>query len=180
VGQAQLQFLTNQLKQCKSDQDNGLQYAVVLAVHHPPFTASEAHNPSPDMLQDIDQACSDAKFTPDLVLSGHSHLYERYTRYVGGRQVPFVVAGCGGYYNLAGLKPHPLAPPPYQSEDKAGNKLVLEHYFDKVFGFLRLSISQSILSCEFVGVSDDASPGKTLDRFTLDLKAHTLTGFQRP
>jgi hypothetical protein len=159
---------------------SGFAGAVVLAVHHPPFTASEAHNPSPDMLDDIDQACAQAAFTPDVVLSGHSHLYERYTRYVGGRQMPFVVAGCGGFYNLNGLKARPAAPPPYDSKDRSGNRVVLEHYFDKVFGFLRVSVSGAIFSCEFVGVSDDASPGKTFDRFTLDLATHKLIGFQRP
>jgi hypothetical protein len=38
----------------------------------------------------------------------------------------------------------------------------------------------SVLSCEFVGGSDDSSPGQTLDRFTLDLKTKKLTGFWRP
>jgi Calcineurin-like phosphoesterase len=177
VGQAQKEFLIAQLQQAKNF--NG---AVILAVHHPPFTMSSDHNPSPDMLSDIDDACNTAGFMPDCILSGHSHLYERYTRYIEGRQVPFVVSGCGGYPNLTGLKNKngPTLRPPLEGKDRDGNRVVMENYFDQTFGYLRLSVSKSILSCEFVGVSDPPTPGKTLDRFTLDLTNHSLTAFQLP
>jgi hypothetical protein len=177
VGQAQKEFLIAQLQQAKN-----FPGAVVLAVHHPPFTMSSAHNPSPDMLSDIDDACTQAGFMPDCILSGHSHLYERYTRYIQGRQVPFVVSGCGGYPNLTGLKNKngPAIRPPLDGQDRDGNKVVMENYFDQTFGYLRLGVSKTLLSCEFVGVSDPNTPGKTLDRFTLDLTNHTLVGFQRP
>jgi predicted phosphodiesterase len=182
VGQAQKQFLIGQLKQAKADAANGFQGAVILAVHHPPFTMSNDHNPSPDMLADIDDACARADFTPDVVMSGHTHLYERYTRYIADRQVPFVVAGCGGYPNLTGLRKGTGSTPrpPVEDKDQDGNRVVLENYFDQTFGFLRLNVSKAILSCEFVGVSDLSSPGKTLDRFTLDLNQHSLTAFSRP
>lgn len=184
VGQAQKQFLIGQMKQAKADAASGFQGAVILAVHHPPYTMSNEHNPSPDMLADIDDACTQAGFTPDVVASGHAHLYERYTRYIAGRQVPFIVVGCGGYPNLTGLKKEENASspprPPVEGKDEGGNRVVLENYFDQTFGFLRLSVSGAILSCEFVGVSDQNSPGKTLDRFTLDLSKHSLTGFRRP
>jgi hypothetical protein len=48
------------------------------------------------MLKDIDSACQHAKIFPDAVLSGHAHLYGRYTRFVGNNQIPFLVLGCGG------------------------------------------------------------------------------------
>jgi hypothetical protein len=177
IGQAQKQFLIAQLQQAKN-----FPGAVVLAVHHPPFTMSSDHNPSPDMLSDIDDACNEAGFMPDCILSGHSHLYERYTRYINGRQVPFVVSGCGGYPNLTGLKNKngPAIRPPLEGTDRDGNRVVMENYFDQTFGYLRLSISKTILSCEFVGVSDPSTPGKTLDRFTLDLTQHSLVAYQRP
>lgn len=34
---------------------------------------------------------------PDIVLSGHTHLYQRFSRSVGGRSIPYVVAGSGGH-----------------------------------------------------------------------------------
>jgi hypothetical protein len=151
-------------------------------VHHPPFTMSQDHNPSPDLLADIDDVCAQTGFFPDLIVSGHAHLYERYTRYVHGRQVPFLVAGCGGYPNLTGIRGTPGSSLriPFTSQDETGNKVVLENYFDKTFGFLRISVSKNLLSGEFVAVTTQADPGKTLDRFTLDLKQHQLIGFQRP
>ncbi len=188
VGQDQHNFLISQLKQAAIDRSNGFQGAVILAVHHPPFTGSKQHGPSPEMLTDIDAACAASSFTPDAIFSGHAHLYERFTRYitVNGalRQMPCIVAGTGGYPGLSGLKHNAPAPPrtPVDSSDGdgKGNKLTLENYFATTFGFLRVTVSPALLSCEFVGVSDAATPGQTLDRFTLDLNKHQLTGFRHP
>ncbi len=161
---------------------------MIVTVHHPPFTGSVQHTPSPAMLGDIDDACTQSGVTPDAIFSGHAHRYERFTRYitVNGvlRQVPFVVAGTGGFYNLSGLKngapASPRTPVDSTDGDGKGNRLTLENYLATTFGFLRITISATLLSCEFVGVSDAATPGQTLDRFTLDLTTHQLTGFQRP
>jgi hypothetical protein len=189
VGNAQLDFLIAQLQQAGKDRQNGFQGALILAVHHPPFTGSKQHVPSPAMLRDIDDACAQTKVHPDAVFSGHAHLYERYTRYkpFNGStwQIPYVVAGTGGYPNLSGLKHKPGTAPPRvpldsSNGDGQGNRLVLENYFGSTFGFLRVSVSTTILSCEFVGVSDQADPAKTLDRFSVDLTSHQLTGFQQP
>jgi hypothetical protein len=188
VGQAQKNFLIAQLEQAATDRKNGFKGAVILAVHHPPFTGSTQHSPSPQMLSDIDDACAKSGVTPDAMFSGHAHMYERYTRYitVSGvlRQVPFVVAGTGGYPALGGLKYNAPAPPrtPVDSSDGdgKGNRLTLENYLATTFGFLRITVSPALFSCEFVGVSDSATPGQTLDRFTLDLTKHQLTGFRHP
>ena len=113
VGNAQLTFLQQQLAAAKAERDKGQGRALIIATHHPPFTGSPSHVPSPTMLKQIDQACSAASIQPDLHLSGHAHLYERYTRTVSGKQIPYLVAGMGGYYNLPGLKPskHPAPVP---------------------------------------------------------------------
>src|ERR1700691_6249827 len=105
VGDAQLVFLEQQLAAAKAERANGQWRALIIATHHPPFTGSPSHVPSPTMLQQIDKACTQAGIQPDMHLSGHAHLYERYTRTVGGKQIPYIVAGMGGYYNLPGLKP---------------------------------------------------------------------------
>jgi hypothetical protein len=127
------------------------------------------------MLQQIDQACATAGIQPDLHLSGHAHLYERYTRTVGGKQTVYLVAGMGGFYNLPGLKPPNMrpAPPkfPASGTDAAGNPLKLEAYNDSMFGFLRMTVSPASITGTFVTV--DATSGKTGtgDSFTLDLGA---------
>src|SRR5712692_5513050 len=47
---------------------------------------------------DIDAACTETGLWPDVVLSGHAHLYQRFTRKMKvGREIPYVVAGSGGH-----------------------------------------------------------------------------------
>jgi hypothetical protein len=179
VGTAQLDFLKQQLAAAKAERDKGQQRALIIATHHPPFTGSPSHVPSPTMLKQIDQACDAAGIQPDLHLSGHAHLYERYTRTVRGKQIPYIVAGMGGYYNLPGLKPPNRRPPapktPQSGSDASGNPLRLEVYNDNTFGFLRLTVSPTSVAGVFVTV--DTTSGKTGvgDSFTIDLRANTVS-----
>ena len=91
----QLTYLQSALARCKSENFSG---AVLVAVHHPPFTGGVNHGGSPRMLQDMDDAATKAGFWPHVVLSGHSHNYQRYTRTVAGDDNSLhVVAGMGGH-----------------------------------------------------------------------------------
>jgi hypothetical protein len=177
IGDAQLTFLQQQLKAAAQQRSKGDNRALLIAVHHPPFTGSSKHAPSPSILKDIDAACHQANILPDMVLSGHAHLYERYTRVVGKNQIPFLVAGCGGYYNLSGLKPgkngaKPVTP--VSGTDGAGNKLTLERYNDNTFGYLLLNVSATQLTCRFMGVNLTTETSSVVDHFTLDLVRHTV------
>jgi Calcineurin-like phosphoesterase len=178
AGNAQLTFLQQQLKQAAAERKSGQWRALVIATHHPPFTGSASHVPSPTMLKQIDKACTAAGIQPDLHLSGHAHLYERYTRTVGKKQIPYLVAGMGGYYNLPGLKPgkpQPVPKTPQSGKDASGNPLTLEAFNDNTFGFLRMTVSPGSITGVFVTV--DPSSGKTGvgDSFTVDLKANTIS-----
>ena len=53
----QLTFLAAALARVKSDKFAG---ALIIAVHHPPFTGGSTHGGSPRMLRDIDNACKKA------------------------------------------------------------------------------------------------------------------------
>ena len=81
----QVTFLTTALARSKSDNFTG---ALIIAVHHPPFTGGSSHGSSPVMLQDIDRACQSAGVWPHAVFSGHAHNYQRYTRSVNNYQIP--------------------------------------------------------------------------------------------
>ena len=179
VGNAQLNFLKQQLAAAKAERDKGQGRALIIATHHPPFTGSPSHVPSPTMLEQIDQACSAAGIQPDLHLSGHAHLYERYTRTVGGKQIPYLVAGMGGYYGLPGLKPPNNRPPspktPQSGTDASGNPLKLEVYNDNTFGFLRLTISPTSVAGVFVTVNPTSGKTGVGDSFTVDLHANTIS-----
>jgi hypothetical protein len=180
VGDVQLDFLKQQLAAAKVERDKGQARALVIATHHPPFTGSPSHVPSPTMLKQIDNACEEAGIQLDLYLSGHAHLYERYTRTVGGKQIPYLVAGMGGYYNLPGLKPPNRRPPkpnfPASGTDASGNRLKLEVYNDDTFGFVRVTVSPNSIAGEFVTVDPQSGKTDVGDSFTVDLKANTVSG----
>jgi hypothetical protein len=70
---------------------------VLVACHHPPVSVDAKHGGTTGLADDIDTASRSAGLWPDAVLSGHAHLYQRYTRAVDNRQIPYVVAGSGGF-----------------------------------------------------------------------------------
>jgi hypothetical protein len=94
----QLAFVQSELERLAPDRKAGNR-AVVLALHHPPLSADAQHAGSTGAQTDIDAACKAAGLWPDLVLSGHAHLYQRFTRTVGpnNQQTPYIVAGSGGF-----------------------------------------------------------------------------------
>jgi calcineurin-like phosphoesterase family protein len=178
VGGAQLDFLKKHLAIAKNERDKGQWRALVIATHHPPFTGSPFHVPSPTMLKDIDQACENAGIFPDLHLSGHSHVYERYTRTVKSKQIPYVVAGNGGYYNLPGLKPGkrpPVPKFPASGTDASGNPLRIENYIDTQFGFVRMTVSPNSISGVFITVEPGTGKTGIGDSFTLNLKSNQVS-----
>jgi len=183
VGNAQLDFLAQQLAAAKAERAAGQGRALIIATHHPPFTGSPFHVPSPDMLAMIDQACTTAGIWPDLHVSGHSHLYERYTRTIGGKQIPYVVAGMGGFYNLPGLKAgtKPAAPTtPASGTDASGNPLTINVYTDTEFGYLRVTATATSLTAEFITVDPATGITGTGDTFTVNLTAGTVSNSPPP
>jgi hypothetical protein len=193
IGQDQVTFLTQQLQAAlaarQADAQNKNPQALIIAVHHPPFTGSSQHFPSATMLAQIDACCKQAGIWPDLVISGHAHLYERYTRTMkaDGRQIPYVVAGNGGYYNLsklkltaAGKKPKPGH---HSEPDGQGNTINLDAYNETDYGFLRITVSATSILVESLGITGTPTtttpgtpipPPAVIDSFSLNLAAHTI------
>ena len=191
IGPAQITFLQQQLAAALAARNaaGAAPEALILAVHHPPFTGSSQHFPSAAMLAQIDSCCQQAGIWPDLVISGHAHLYERYTRTMAadGREIPYVVSGNGGYYNLAklklnvaGIKPQPGE---HSEPDGQGNTVNLDQYNDTDFGFLRITVSATEIGVVSLGVDPKAAAGTaptTVDSFVVNLAAHTVTTGSAP
>jgi Calcineurin-like phosphoesterase len=179
VGTKQLDFLKAALTQAKAERAAGRYRLLALATHHPPFTGSPYHVPSPEMLKMIDEVCAEVGIYPDIHLSGHSHLYERFTRTVKGRQIPYVVAGNAGYPGLPGLKkggkPAPVPKAPQTGKDAGGNTLKLETFNNKTFGFLRVTVSATELDVIAIGIDPDTGKTAPLDGFSLNLKNGIVT-----
>jgi hypothetical protein len=152
---------------------------LLVAVHHPPYSLDRPHGGSPDVLQALDRAVADSGRAPDAVFSGHVHSYQRFTRRVDGRELPFVVAGAGGYAHIPKAM-HPLQTPPKGGKIKPPFKttvptVALEAYNDTEPGFLRVTVDNETLKGEYFLVPfAGAPPAKPDDDFTLNWREHKL------
>jgi len=166
LDQRQIAFLTAALKRVTSDKFTG---AVIVAVHHPPFTGGTTHGGSPEMLADIDAACTAAGVWPHAVFAGHSHNYQRYTRTVNGLEIPFLVAGCGGHSPLEAMRTTLRTPYPIDST------LTLESYDGTDFGYLRVIVNATTLTVEYHPQSDGSTTKTPDDVVTVTLATHTVS-----
>jgi hypothetical protein len=160
----QLTFLTSELTRLKPDREAGKR-AVIIALHHPPLSADAKHGGSTGVQTDIDNCCKAAGLWPDAILSGHAHLYQRFTRVVNGKQTPYVVAGSGGF----------SATPPMVAITSAP-QTIGDHTLEIVpivdFGYLTITTDAKTLSIVF-----KTSKGSVIvrDQVTLDVQAGTLS-----
>ena len=191
----QLAYLEAQLQNIV---DENYQGAVLLAVHHPPFTYSKLatsrstggnHSSNPDMLRQIDALCKAKGVYPHAFLSAHSHNYQRYTRTVNlngkNLDVPFVVCGSGGH-NLTPIaragRGEPANPPQFGSDVSYLEKdpavdargLILEKYNDRDFGYLRITADPKQLRIGFHVAQAGTLPQSRFDMVTVDLASHTM------
>jgi hypothetical protein len=162
----QIAYLTAALERVKADKFKG---AVIIAVHHPPFTGGSEHGGSPLMLADIDSACTAAKVWPHAVFSGHAHNYQRYTRTVNNLKIPYVVAGCGGHSPLSPMRA--TIRTPFVIDDT----LTLESYDDTDYGYLRVIVNAETMTIEFHPEMDGGTTKTPDDTVTVTLATHSVT-----
>jgi len=162
----QLDFLTAALGRIKSEAFAG---AVIIAVHHPPFTGGTEHGGSPLMLADIDAACTAAGVCPHAVFSGHAHNYQRYTRTINGMVIPYIVAGCGGHNPLSAMRTTLRTPYPIN------DTLTLNSVDATDYGYLRVVVNAQTLTIEFHPESDGGTTKTPDDTVTVNLTQHTVS-----
>jgi hypothetical protein len=111
--------------------------AVILACHHPPVSADLTHGGTTGLANDLERAFSTADFWPDAVVSGHAHIYQRFARELGGRQIPYVVAGSGGH--------NALVPTGEQRGEapRTWNEYTLEVGPTAAYGYLTITVDMS-------------------------------------
>jgi acid phosphatase type 7 len=142
----QIERLTKELKKAPSSKP------LIVGLHHPPYSVDSHHGGSPRMAEILDQAFEDSGRTPDLILSGHVHDYQRFTRTINGKQVPYIVTGNGGYHNL-----HKLATDAHPGEELADG-VVFEYGDDRRYGFLKLTINGKTGQGEYIAVTPGQMP----------------------
>jgi acid phosphatase type 7 len=172
----QQQWFINELKTAAKERNNK---ALIVALHHPPYSMDAHHGASKKMEQLLDDSFAQANVVPDMVLSGHVHNYQRFTRKMDKRQVPYIVAGSGGYWFLhtisnVGSKPI-KTPAPSSFKD-----VVFEKYSANRHGFLRMEIDMQ--KKELTGLYYTVprvqeawkTPPVLFDSFTLDLAKNKI------
>jgi hypothetical protein len=191
----QLAFLTSQLQSIKTSNYQG---AVILAVHHPPFSytppptgsgSGGAHGSSTNMLRQIDQICAEVGVYPHAILSGHAHNYQRYTRTIqfngSTYSVPFVVAGDGGHdvtklvqsnRGQPAQEPNNGADVTYMDISPAvsATGLKIEKHDDTHYGYLRITVDAKQLAIGFYEVGGTSIAQSRYDMVTVDLASHSL------
>jgi hypothetical protein len=190
VPDIQLDFLTAQLQRIKKEKYSG---AVLLAMHHPPFSYSPAkksggtggnHSGSPKMLREIDTICKEQGVYPHAVLSGHAHNYQRFARKIrfAGKdiEVPFIICGDGGHNvnkMVKGKRGEPPQEPPFgvSVDYLDGNPVVqakgltLKHYDDTNYGYLRITVDKTHLAIGFHQVGKVSIPQSRVDMVTVEI-----------
>jgi len=157
----QLTFLTSELERLKPARTAN-QCAVIIACHHPPASADAVHGGGTGLAADIDTACQTAGLWPDAVLSGHAHLYQRFTRATGGREIPFVVAGSGGF--AAGRPEGKLPKAPVTV-----GEYTLVHDPVIAFGYLTLTVDMTTPAPELTIFFQACMGSTATDTVTVDL-----------
>jgi hypothetical protein len=144
----QQEWLKKTLKQIGGKRAQGTHKALVMAVHHPPYSrglssTGPGHPGSPILLKQMDDASQATGIWPDVVISGHSHNYQRYMRRItlNGQEgvIPYFVVGTGGI----GLQDAPFGIGHERDGVVYGNGL-------KSFGYVRVSADATSVSTTFV------------------------------
>jgi hypothetical protein len=173
VDDVQVTWLVEELNSAPTDR------ALLVALHHPPVSADSHHGGSAKMLALLDAACTKAKRFPDLVMAGHVHNWQRFTRKPGGKtqpnwDIPYLVVGAGGYWHLHNC-PTGLALP----WNDPNTDFTLENFVDDHHGFLRLTISKTAIEGQYYTVPRPqeawSNPAVLADSFILDLAKHTVS-----
>ncbi len=143
---SQIEWLTAELAAAAKDRP------LIVTLHHPPYSVDSMHGGSELMGEILDKAFDESGRTPDMVLSGHVHDYQRFTRKRGKDEITYIVIGNSGYHNLhrfaKGTKPG----------DEVGDGVTFEAGEASEYGFLKLTVSKGKISGEFTGVKPGTMP----------------------
>ena len=100
-----------------------------------------------------------------MVLSGHAHIYQRFTRKLtNGKQIPYIVSGSGGFAATA--------PKPIKAGTTIGDHTLVVAPI-VAFGYLTLTCDGKTLSASFK--TADGKTVKQQDAVTVDLATGKIT-----
>ncbi len=153
----QRDWLVERLRDAPSDK------WLIVAAHHPCFSLDETHGGYVEIKSAMDSAFLASGRIPDVVLAGHVHSYQRFSREFEGKTLPYIVVGGGGFANSSrslhklqrGLIVDPL---PFTTLLPT---VRLESYDVMNAGFLRVTAETKRLTVDYFSVSFDDPPMKS-------------------
>jgi hypothetical protein len=141
----QLTWLVGELRAAPSDA------TLILAMHQPVYSADVVHGSNLDLGELLDECFAHAGRVPDAVFTGHAHNYQRFARQVRGRQIPYIVAGSGGFHERhgigAGVRDLPASFPGLEG-------VTLESFQCSEHGFMTISARRTGAEVVYSTVSD--------------------------
>ena len=139
------------IDELKTAGKNKAEKALIVCLHHAPYSADTNHGSSMHMQLFLNSAFDEAGVLPNVVFSGHVHNYQRFSKlYPKGKTVPFIVAGAGGYADL-----HKIVPPgdpDFPDDSPLLDNVHLENYCDHTHGFLKITVEKNKNGLIFSGL----------------------------
>jgi hypothetical protein len=178
IGDSQLAYLKAALQRAKDEKFAG---ALILAHHHPAYTAGSKHGWSIKLTQQVDAICEAVGLWPHAVLSAHAHNYQRFTRIHGKMQIPYIIAGGGGHgiAKLVRKGQPPLRVPVDLDTGHGGDQVTFESYDDQDYGYLRIVVNAVQLRIEYHPASDGDTAKTPDDTVIIDLATRLITPIAR-
>lgn len=158
IGNDQREWFIDELKAAAKERPDK---AIIVCVHHAPYTADFNHGSSIPMITVLENAFKESNVRPDIIFSGHVHNYQRFDKtYTDGKILPFVVCGAGGFDEL-----HPLVyegDPLYTTNNPLLNNVKLQNYCDSQYGFLKITLEKTTagvgLKGQYFALNDNGDP----------------------
>jgi predicted phosphodiesterase len=168
----QIKWFKDELSKAPKDK------ALIVTVHHPAYSADMYHSGSKVIEETLDEAFSESGRLADVILTGHVHNYQRFTRTVDNKHVPYLVVGAGGYWHLHYMQKLPNKDPlpvPYTMPD---SNTVLENYCENRHGYMIMQVTPESITGTYYTVPRPheswRDKSELFDSITLDLSTHRL------
>jgi calcineurin-like phosphoesterase family protein len=151
--------------------------ALIVCLHHAPYSADINHGSSLPMIGFLEGVYEETGIRPDLVLSGHVHNYQRFSKkYQDGKSLTYIVCGSGGFDELHDIAD--LDDERFTNESRLFKDVELQQSFTKKHGFLKLSIKKEEKGLRITGnyyviphdaQTEDLPVASLSDQFTIAL-----------
>ncbi len=144
----QISWLTTAVRESRPD------VPLIFAAHHPVYSVDAYHGGSAKMGAYLDQIFGVAERWPDIVLAGHVHDHQIFTRTQSGVEptpTKYIVQGNSGYYHL-----HALAGDYTRGMD-LGDGIVCDYADASQWGYVKLTVKGGVISGEYVQVARDGA-----------------------